>query len=142
MEQIQVHPKHVILPSNYSEKLKSILHGRTVARAHGFHSGAVERHRALAGRGTACLYPPATHVPCPGARQYSGRILHPSSEKPKNDIQSLAQICSLPVPLPGFSSILSCFHLECGDKQTKKSSDSFSELLQILGDIFFNTYSF
>lgn len=119
MEQIQVHLKHIILPSNYSEQLTSFLQGRTAARAQGFCSGAVERHRVLTGRVTACWHPPATHVSPPGARQHSGRVLHPSSKKPKNDTQSLAQICSLPVPLPSFRSILSCFHLKRRDKQKK-----------------------
>jgi len=50
MEQIQVHLKHVILPSNYSEKLESISHGRMPARAQGFCSGAAERHPAFASR--------------------------------------------------------------------------------------------
>lgn len=50
MEQIQVHLKHVILPSNYSGKLKSISHRRMAARTEGFYSGAVERHLAFASR--------------------------------------------------------------------------------------------
>lgn len=137
MEQIQVHLKHVILPSNYSEKLRSILHVRTVARAQGF--AVVQRRgteHSLAGRVTVCLYPPATQLSSPGARQHSGRVLHPSSKTPNNDTQSLAQIWSLPVPLPIFSSILSCFHLECGDKQTKTSSYAFPEMCHYY-EIFF-----
>lgn len=106
MEQIQVHLKHIILPSNYSEKLKSILHGREVARAQGFCSGAVEKHQALTGRvQCACTHLPHTchaqvpdstmagsHTPAAKSQRMTSKALTKPALVPSL-CQFLAQYC-------------------------------------------------